>query len=58
MPTCDGDVRKAILKHLGNRYGRPFADHWEFVEYAQAHNLNLDFTSPPVRYQAPEPAAR
>jgi hypothetical protein len=36
----------------------PFADHWEVVEYAQSHKLNLDFTAPPVRYGAPEAAAR
>jgi serine/threonine protein kinase len=58
MPTCYGELRKVILKHLGNRYGRVFRDHWEFVEYAREKKLDLDFTSPPVRYRAPEPAAR
>jgi hypothetical protein len=53
MPTCYGEVRKVILKHLGNRYGRTFRDHWEFVEYAKEKNLDLDFTTPPVRYRAP-----
>jgi serine/threonine protein kinase len=53
MPTCYGEARKVILKHLGHRYGRRFADHWEFVEYARSHDLKLDFTTPPVRYRAP-----
>src|SRR5581483_10968698 len=53
MPTCYGEVRKVVLQHLGNRYGRRFADHWEFVEYAQQHDLKLDFTTPPVRYRGP-----
>jgi serine/threonine protein kinase len=58
MPTCYGEARKVVLKHLGNRYRREFRDHWEFVEYARSHNLNLDFTTPPVRHRPPEAAAR
>jgi len=53
-----GEVRKVILKHLGHRFGRRFADHWEFVAYARSHDLKLDLTTPPVRYRAAEPAAR
>jgi hypothetical protein len=49
---------KVVLKHLGNRYGRRFADHWEVVAYARSHNLKLDFTTLPVRYRAPDSAAR
>jgi uncharacterized protein (DUF2267 family) len=49
MPTCIGDVRKVVLKHLSNRYGRPFPDHWAFVRYATEQKLGLDFTSPPRR---------
>jgi hypothetical protein len=52
-PTCYGEVRKVILKHLGNRYGR-IADRGEFVEYARSHDLKLDLTTPPVRYRAPQ----
>jgi hypothetical protein len=52
MPICYGDFRQVVLRHLGNRYGRRFADHWEFVEYARQHDLKLDFTTPPVRYRA------
>jgi hypothetical protein len=53
MPTCYGEARKVVLKHLGNRYGRTFADHWEFVRYAEEHHLGLDFTSPPKRPARP-----
>src|SRR5207249_1082806 len=28
MPTCFDKDRQAVLEHLGNRYGRPFANHW------------------------------
>jgi hypothetical protein len=53
MPTCFGEARKVVLKHLGNRYGRNFANHWEFVHFAQEHHLNLDFKSPPKRWRRP-----
>jgi hypothetical protein len=53
MPTCLGADRQVVLKHLGNRYGRTFADHWEFVHYAQEHGLDLDFTTPPKRPARP-----
>jgi hypothetical protein len=53
MPTCWGEARKVVLKHLGNRYGRPFANHWEFVRFAREHHLDLDFTSPPQRPERP-----
>jgi hypothetical protein len=49
MPTCGGGERRVILDLLGGRYGCRFADHWEFVRYAQAQKLGLDFTSPPSR---------
>jgi hypothetical protein len=49
MPTCFGEARKVVLKHLGNRYGRTFANHWEFVRFAQEQHLDLDLTSPPKR---------
>jgi hypothetical protein len=50
MPTCFGEARKVILKHLGNRYHRTFANHWEFVRFAQEQHLDLDLTSPPKRW--------
>ncbi len=49
MPTCFGKAREVVLKHLCNRYGRTFANHWEFVRYAPEKGLNLDFTTPPKR---------
>jgi hypothetical protein len=49
MPTCFGKARQVVLKHLGNRYGRRFANHWEFVRFAKANRLDLDFTTPPKR---------
>jgi hypothetical protein len=49
MPTCFGAARKVVLQHLGNRYGRTFANHWEFVRYAKEQRLDLDFTTPPKR---------
>src|SRR5262249_14872757 len=49
MPTCFGEARKVVLKHLGNRYHRVFANHWEFVRYAKEQRLDLDFTTPPKR---------
>jgi hypothetical protein len=48
-PTCVGPARRVILNHLGNRYGRRFDTHWQFVRYAQDAGLNLDFTTPPKR---------
>jgi tRNA A-37 threonylcarbamoyl transferase component Bud32 len=52
LPTCVRDVRRVILDQLGNRYGRRFDTHWDFVHYAKEHQLNLDFTTQPKR---PEP---
>jgi hypothetical protein len=49
MPTCFGKARQVVLKHLGNRYHRPFATHWDFVRYAKEQHLDLDFTTPPKR---------
>jgi hypothetical protein len=58
MPTCFGLARKVVLMHLGDRYGRRFATHWEFVRFAQEQRLNLDLTSPPQRPQPPAELAR
>jgi hypothetical protein len=58
MPTCFGDARRVVLKHLGNRYGRRIASHWDFVRYAQEHRLDLDFTTPPKRPERPAPHAK
>jgi hypothetical protein len=57
-PLCVGEARRAVLDTLGTRYGRTFADQWEFVRFAQENNLGLDFTSPPKELVAPAPAAK
>ena len=49
MPTCVGEARTVLLGQLAHRYKRPFADVWEFVEWAQKHEPGLDFTTPPKR---------
>jgi hypothetical protein len=48
-PQCVGEARRAVLDHLGTRYGRHFADQWEFVRFAEEQNLGLAFTTPPRR---------
>jgi tRNA A-37 threonylcarbamoyl transferase component Bud32 len=53
MPTCFGPARQVVLKHLGNRYHRTFANHWEFVRFAKENGLDLDFTTPPKRSTRP-----
>jgi hypothetical protein len=53
MPTCFGKARQVVLKHLGNRYHRVFANHWDFVRYAKEQRLDLDFTTPPKRPARP-----
>ncbi|MGO9466002.1 MAG: hypothetical protein ACLQIB_43755 [Isosphaeraceae bacterium] len=55
MPTCIGAARRVVLNHLGNRYGRRFANHWAFVRFAREQKLDLDFTTPPRRPE-PEPS--
>jgi hypothetical protein len=49
MPTCLREVRRVVLDQLGNRYGRRFETHWDFVRFAQEQNLGLNFTTPPQR---------
>lgn len=53
MPTCFVPARQVVLNHLSNRYGRPFANHWQFVRYAREQQLDLDFTTPPKRPARP-----
>jgi hypothetical protein len=54
LPTCVGPARRVVLDQLEGRYGRRFADHWDFVRFARAHDPGLDLTSPPKQ---PEPTA-
>jgi hypothetical protein len=49
LPTCVGGLRRVVLDQLGNRYGRRFETHWDFVRYAPEQGLDLDFTTPPKR---------
>jgi serine/threonine protein kinase len=53
MPTCREPARQVILVQLGWQCGRPFADMWEFVEWAKENRPDLDLTSPPVRPDSP-----
>ena len=53
-PLVSGDHRRAFLDLLECRYGRRFGNQWAFVEYAQAENLGLDFTT---RVKRPDPKA-
>jgi hypothetical protein len=50
---CFGRAREVLQNHLGNRYGRLFANHWEFVRYANEQQLDLNFTTPPKRPSRP-----
>src|SRR5262249_26778029 len=54
-PLCMDQARRVVLDQLETRYRRTFADHWEFVRFAQQQNLGLDFTTPPRRPEAPAP---
>ena len=49
LPFFVGDARRAVLDHLGCRYGRAFADQWDFVRFAEERKLGLDFNRPPSR---------
>jgi hypothetical protein len=49
ISTCVREVRGVILDRLGNRYGRRFKTHWDFVRFAQERGLDLDLTTPPKR---------
>jgi hypothetical protein len=42
-----------LVACLQIRYGRVFANHWEFVRFAQVQRLDLDLTSPPKRWRRP-----
>jgi hypothetical protein len=50
-PLCVNEARRIVLDQLGQRYGRRFADLWEFVAWAGEHEPNLDLTTPPQRPQ-------
>ena len=52
-PFCVGEARRAVLDALAFTYNRPFKDQWEFVEYAQKHQPQLDLLTPPKRPERP-----
>ena len=52
-PFCVGEARRAVLDALEFTYSRKFKDQWEFVEYAQKHQPQLDLLSPPKRPERP-----
>jgi hypothetical protein len=41
-PGCVGTTRAALLKHLGQRHKRTFADIWELVAYLKEHHPDFD----------------
>jgi|GEM_PF-3211738 len=53
-PLIYDSDRRDFLDLLECRYGRRFGNQWAFVEYAQAENLGLDFTT---RAKRPDPQA-
>jgi hypothetical protein len=55
-PFCVGEARRLVLAQLARHYGRPFADQWDFVRFAEEHKLDLDFTTPPQRPGSPDAA--
>ncbi len=48
-PLCVGKFRGLVLEQLARHYGRPFADQWEIVRFAEEQKLGLDFTTLPQR---------
>jgi hypothetical protein len=56
-PLCVDQARRVVLEQLERRYRRTFANHWEFVRFAQQQNLGLDFTTPPRRPEVLLPVA-
>jgi tRNA A-37 threonylcarbamoyl transferase component Bud32 len=54
-PGCVGAARMGLLKGLGRRFHRDFADVWDLADHLQRHAPEVDCTSPLVREA---PAAR
>jgi hypothetical protein len=51
QPLCLGQARRVILDQLEIRHHRRFADHWDFVRFAEK-DLSLDLSGPPSRLSA------
>jgi hypothetical protein len=47
QPWCVGPLRQAVLQGQSRRTGRPFADVWEFVNWAVQDDPTVDLTAPP-----------
>ena len=45
-PLCAGPARTRLLKELGRRYGQKFANVWEFMEWAEVNQPELDLRAP------------
>jgi hypothetical protein len=41
-PLCVGPARTMVLGQLARHYGRPFAEVWEFIRFAEEQKLPLD----------------
>ena len=54
-PLCVGTVRQEVLKRLGDYYGRPFVDQWDFARFAANEKPDLDLTNPPKRLRTEQP---
>lgn len=52
-PSCVGEVRRVVLDALEFTYSRKFKDQWEFAEYAQKRQPQLDPLTPPKRTPQP-----
>jgi hypothetical protein len=50
-PLCVELARRGVLDALEMTYKLKFKDQWEFVEYAQEHQRQLDLLTPPKRRQ-------
>ncbi|QDU21735.1 protein kinase domain-containing protein [Urbifossiella limnaea] len=50
-PFCVGEAQRAVLDAMEFTHQRRFRDLWDFVDYARAHQPQLDLLTPPPRLQ-------
>jgi hypothetical protein len=43
------EARRLVLDQFARHYHRPFADQWDFVDYAHQQQPILELTTPPTR---------
>jgi hypothetical protein len=48
-PFCIGPTRDIVLQQLGRQLNRQFATVWDFVAWAEQHEVGLDLSTPPRR---------